>query len=228
MPVNTPNNQPLLVAYGQSQPLINVGQLPIISNRNPGVNDRKAIGSVWVNKLLNTAWIETSVTNNQANWLQVEASGGAGVFSSLTVVGTTNLVGTTGINLAGAAGTQIGVGGTGAVSIGNATGNTTIAAGNLTVTNGNLSLGTLGNKINITTAASGTNASVGKTASMAAGTIVVATAAVTASSIILVSHATAAGTMGNLSIGTIVPGVSFAILTDNVLDTSTVNFMIIN
>jgi hypothetical protein len=86
----------------------------------------------------------------------------------------------------------------------------------------------LGNKLVITTAASGTGASTGKTAAMSSGTIVVNTSAVTATSIILVSHALAAGTLGNLSIGTIVPGVSFAILTDNVLDTSTVSFLIIN
>lgn len=305
MSINTPNDQPQRIAYGQSQPLLSVFNPPILSNRAPTVNDRKAIGQIWVTKATNTAYIETSVVNNAAAWTII-AGAGASIFTSLTVTpgpisltGVLTQLGTANINTSGAASsnigtgsnsgtvsignasstavsilgpvninnagsqiTNIGVAGTGAVNLGNATGNVTIPAGNLvatlgnitasagniaatlgsvtagttltatlgniTATNGNLNLAHIGNKLLITTAASGTNASAGTTAAMAAGTIVVANTAVTAASIILVSHATAGGTMGILSIGTIVPGVSFAILTDNVLDISTVNFLIIN
>jgi hypothetical protein len=106
-------------------------------------------------------------------------------------------------------------------------GSITSTAGNITATNGNLVLGTAGNKLVIPT---GTNASVGTSAAMVAGTIVVNTTAVTASSIILVSHNTLAGTAGSVSTPTasIVPGVSFTIISSSNLDTSTVNWLIIN
>lgn len=263
-------------AYTRNQPEAVLFPAPVIANRAPTTADKNyAIGQLWIepkntsNVAVNAAWILTSIINNLANWADI--TGGAGVFTTLTVtglstLGATTIVGTANINASGAATTTIGTGGTGAVNIGNATGNTAVTGnmtvtgnitsttgniaatlgslaagtsvtagtsitstlGNITATNGNLVMSTLGNKLVIPTAASGTNASVGTTAAMAAGTIVVANTAVTANSIILVSHATAAGTLGQLSIGTITPGVNFAILTDNVLDVSTVNFLIIN
>jgi|WetSurMetagenome_2_1015567.scaffolds.fasta_scaffold164149_1 hypothetical protein len=112
---------------------------------------------------------------------------------------------------------------------GSVTAATTLTAtlGNITATNGNLNLAGAGNKILIhaTTAASD---SVGTTAAMTAGSIVVACTAVTASSIIFLTHNTAGGTMGNLTYGSINPGVGFKIDSDNVADTSTVNYLIIN
>lgn len=231
MPVNNPNNQPLLVGYGQSQGLINIFPYPIISNRDPGVNDRKAIGVVWVNKLTNAAWVLTSISNAQANWLAVGGGGGAGVFTDLTVTpGPTSITGTTNINTSGAEVTNIGVGGTGAVNLGNATGNTVISAGDLEVTNGSITvdigdvIATLGNieatAGNIT--AGGViqtvdgNVELGTagnklvivpganasigTATLVAGTVTVATTAVTASSIIFISRNTPGGTVGDLSV----------------------------
>ena len=89
----------------------------------------------------------------------------------------------------------------------------------------NLVLGTAGNKLSIAT---GANASIGVSGALAASAVTVTTTAVTASSKIFITRAAAAGTLGNLSIGTITAGVSFTITTDNVLDTSTVNWIIIN
>ncbi len=136
--------------------------------------------------------------------------------------------GLTTINNGTALDTDIGIGGTGAVHMGNATGNTFVDAGSLQITAGNLILAALGSKLSITSAVNGVNASVGVTAAMAAGSVIVANTAVTANSLILVSHGVAAGTLGHLSIGAVVPGVSFQVLTDNVLDTSTVTFLMIN
>lgn len=91
---------------------------------------------------------------------------------------------------------------------------------------GNLSLTTAGNKIKIAT---GTNASVG-TATLVGGTVTVSTTAVTASSKIFLTDATtgALTNIGTPTVGTIVAGTSFVINSSNVLDTSAVNWFIIN
>jgi hypothetical protein len=91
--------------------------------------------------------------------------------------------------------------------------------------NGNLALLTAGNKIKITT---GSNASVGKSAAMTAGSITISTTAVTSSSLIFLTHATVAGTQGILSVGTITNGTSFVINSSSALDTGTVNWWIVN
>lgn len=156
---------------------------------------------------------------------------GAGTFTDLTATGTVHL------NVTGAGVTTIGTGGTGAVNIGNATGNTavtgsltttttlTASLGAITATNGDLVLGTAGNKLSIAT---GSNASIGTSAAMTAGAITISTTAVTASSKIFLSAATAGGTQGVLSVANIVAATSFDIVSSSNLDTSTVNWLIIN
>jgi hypothetical protein len=101
-----------------------------------------------------------------------------------------------------------------------------IDTGNTTIGNGNLSLATAGNKLNIAT---GSNASIG-TATLSGGTITVATTAVTASSKIFLTDATtgALTNIGTPTVGIIVAGTSFVINSSNVLDTSSVNWLIIN
>jgi len=91
---------------------------------------------------------------------------------------------------------------------------------------GNLSLTTAGNKIKIAT---GSNASVG-TATLSGGTVTVNTTAVTSSSKIFLTPQTT-GALTNIgvpTVGTIVNGTSFVINSSNVLDTSNVNWFIIN
>jgi hypothetical protein len=132
------------------------------------------------------------------------------------------------------------------ITIGNATGTTSVdiyagsgnvnlngnvfatasidAATTLTATNGNLVLGTAGNKLEI---AAGSNASVGVTAAMTAGVIVVSTTAVTASSLIFYSVVTPGGTVGTYTI-TKSAGVSFTITSTSGTETSTFNYLIIN
>lgn len=92
--------------------------------------------------------------------------------------------------------------------------------------NGNVSLNTAGNKLFIAT---GSNASVG-TATLSGGTVTVSTTAVTASSKIFLTDATT-GVLTNIgtpTVGTIVAGTSFVINSTNVLDGSSVNWLIIN
>ena len=174
--------------------------------------------SIW--KLLNLSASQGVTT---ANWVEISSSSGPiesvlGTASQVTV--TTNS-GTATVSLPSAITTP-----------GSLTTTTSLTAtlGNITATNGNLVLGSAGNKINIhaTTAASD---SVGTSAALDGASpsqLVVATTAVTASSKIFLSRATNAGTPGFLAIGTIVPGVSFQIISSANGDTSTVNYWIVN
>ena len=120
--------------------------------------------------------------------------------------------------------------GTKTVTVGNADGLTTAnflgphnVTGAVGVT-GNLTLAAAGNKFLITV---GANASCGTSGALVGGTLVVATTACTANSIIFLTHHTPAGTSGILS-SVLNPGVGFTINSTNALDTSLVNWLIIN
>ncbi len=154
MAINSNNNN---VGYSLNQPLTIMAPMPIVGRRAPTVNDiNYQIGQEWVFPASNAVYFLTSVVSNSASWT-LSSSGGAGVFSSLTVTpGPISLTGTTSINTSGAAATSIGTGGTGAVNIGNTTGNTavtgtlttsagiTATTGNIVASAGNLTA-TLGN-----------------------------------------------------------------------------------
>lgn len=134
-------------SYGYPNPQSNLFPDPIVTSRAPATTDFGEIGQEWVDSSANNIYFLSSISSGAANWQLMEKSGGAGVFTSLTVTpGPISLTGTTTINTAGAGTTTIGTGGTGAVSIGNATGNTAIT-GSLTVsvavstTNGTVSAG---------------------------------------------------------------------------------------
>lgn len=103
-------------------------------------------------------------------------------------------------------------------------GATTTPTDKLEVT-GNIALLTAGNKLKITT---GSNASIGVSGAMTAGSITISTTAVTANSLIFLTHATLGGTQGILSVGTITAGTSFVINSSSATDTGTVNWWIIN
>lgn len=64
-------------------------------------------------------------------------------------------------------------------------------------------------------------------ATLVAGTVTIATTSVVAASLILHSRKLTGGTAGDLSIANIVDGVSFDIVSDSALDTSTVSWMIV-
>lgn len=137
-------------------------------------------------------------------------------------------VGATGTLLAGSTGANPAFTGSPSVS-GSLTAATTITAtlGAITATNGNLDLATAGNKLLIAT---GADASIGTSAAMTAGSITISTTAVTASSIISLTANTPGGTAGILSAPTasIIDGTSFVINSSSSLDTSTVNWWIVN
>lgn len=104
-------------------------------------------------------------------------------------------------------------------------GSTTTAVEAVEVT-GNIELTTAGNKLMIAT---GADASIG-TATMVAGTVTVSTTAVKTGSKIFLSVNTPGGTQGFISApdASITDGTSFVINSSNALDTSTVNWWIIN
>ncbi len=207
------NNSQQRLAYSINQPLNAIFNPPVIAQRNPTGNDKQPLGSIWINRLTDDAWVLTSIVSNLANWINI--AGGSGSFDSLSVV---NGI-TAGTSIA--AGTTL-TAGTGVTAT---TGGVTATAGNITATNGNLVLGTAGNKLSIAT---GANASVGVSGALAAGTVTVNTTAVTASSRIFLTRAVAGGTLGNLSVGTITAGTSFTITSSDAGDTSTINWLIIN
>lgn len=65
------------------------------------------------------------------------------------------------------------------------------------------------------------------TATLVAGTVTISTAAVETGSFILHARKTAGGTLGNLSLGTVVAGTSFVINSSSGSDTSTINWAIL-
>ena len=138
------NQQTTLVGYGFNHGLQKLAPLAIQALRDPGVTDFATPFTPWRNNsnpAVPRLFFFAGANNGQAIWQQIEAAGGAGDFSSLTVSpGPTSITGITNINTGlGSGVTNIGVGGTSAVNIGNSTGNVTIPAGNLTVTLGNIS-----------------------------------------------------------------------------------------
>lgn len=62
------------VAYGLSDALLNVGQLPIISLRAPTTGDKAELGTIWIFKPQNLAFILTSIVNNEAQWVNISQS----------------------------------------------------------------------------------------------------------------------------------------------------------
>lgn len=82
-------SQNVNIGYSFNQPLSSIFPSPIVSTRSPLSTDKAQIGTVWINKTLNDAWILTSVVSNAATWTSV--GGGAGEFSNLTVTGNADI-----------------------------------------------------------------------------------------------------------------------------------------
>lgn len=122
MPTLTPDTTPF---YGGGQ-VVNPANV-IKTTGAPGTaNIKQKLGTLAIDNAAGLAYILVSKSGGTATWTLLEGSGGSGVFSSLAVTGTSTLTGATNINITGAALTKIGVGGTGAVQIGNTTGNTSV------------------------------------------------------------------------------------------------------
>lgn len=216
----------------------------VIFERAPTLADAKPydIGTIWLDRVGRTCYVLVSKPSNVAEWLNFGSNTG--------VIETINLLSPTpagNITISGTA-NQVVVSNLGStITIGLSAvlvvpGSLTVASGNLTLTNGNLRFNTAGNKIvsvNVgTTAAAGGNSFGSVT--LVGGTVTVATTAVTANSLVSIWRqspgATGAAALGLLSVGTIVPGVSFDINaldpTDSTAliatDVSVVGWMIIN
>lgn len=87
-------NNRLLVAYGLTQALENLSPQPIVAKRAPTTADKAQLGTIWVIPSLGAAYLLVAIANNLATWILLESSGGAGLFSSLTVTpGPTDLEG---------------------------------------------------------------------------------------------------------------------------------------
>jgi hypothetical protein len=70
-------------APGLNQPFVNVFQSPIVSRRAPTSNDKAPIGCVWVYAGVDQVYMATSIDAGATTWSSL--SGGAGLFTSLTV-----------------------------------------------------------------------------------------------------------------------------------------------
>ena len=165
------------VAYGLSDALLNVFPAPIVGLRNPTTADKAQIGSVWVNKVANDAWVLTSITNNMANWTGV--GGGAGSFTSLTVA-PGNITATNGnINATAgsmSAGTTI-TAGTGLIAT---TGGVTATAGNIVATAGNITASAGNIAATLGSVSAGTTVTAGTGITATTGNIVASTGNITA------------------------------------------------
>jgi len=85
MSVRSQNN----VAYGLTDALLNVPLMPIVANRAPTSNDMAPIGTIWVFKSQNLAYVITSIVNNEANWVGISQSAGDFVRYTLQTVDNT-------------------------------------------------------------------------------------------------------------------------------------------
>ena len=99
----------------------------------------------------------------------------------------------------------------------------TITSGDLTATSGNVIVSTAGKGLQIK---SGSNAKIGTTSAMTAGSVVVSNTSVTANSVILHARKTTGGTPGNVSY-TISAGTSFTLTSTSGTETSTFDYMIV-
>lgn len=108
------------LSYGLSQALIGIPAAPIISSRAPTTSDKAEIGSTWINKTTNIAYVITSIVANSATWGSTTSTGTAAVVASLTAT-TGNITATLGDFVATA-------------------GDVTVTAGDITVSAGALSV----------------------------------------------------------------------------------------
>jgi len=78
-------------AIGRSTPYVEIGPLPIVSQRAPTTNDRCEIGTMWIDEPNDDVYVITSASGGTSVW--INAGGGTGTFNALTVT-TTATIGT--------------------------------------------------------------------------------------------------------------------------------------
>lgn len=142
-------------AYGITDALLNTPPMPIISKRAPLTSDMAPLGQIWIYTTTNTPYILTSIVSNLANWTLLVASGGAGVFTSVTAA-TTVTAGTGFIATAG--------------GLAATAGNITTAAGNMSAS-GSVTAGTSMSAGTTITAGTGISATAGDIVAVGAGSV---------------------------------------------------------
>ena len=83
------------VAYGRTSPLILLPDQTVRANRNPTDQDKKEIGTFWVNQTDNSVYIITNI-RGISTWIAL--TGGEGIFTNLEVTGDLTVDGDTELN----------------------------------------------------------------------------------------------------------------------------------
>src|SRR5271170_358629 len=191
--------------------------------RAPLATDIYNPGTMWQNNAVSPAVVY--YTTGGGNWYELNVTG----FGVSSVTGTPNQVTATpatGDVVLSIPSTFIAPGSIAATSVISAQGNITTFAGDLTAINGDIVLGTVGNRLIIST---GVGAAVGTSGALVGGTITVSSAGITNACRIFLSVNAPGGTPGILSAPTsgYVIGTSFTINSSSNTDTSTVNYLLI-
>lgn len=120
------------IAYGLNQPNVDVFPVPIVAERAPTNNDKAEVGTRWIDRSGDDAYVLTSIKSGVPSW--VNTGGGSANFSSITA--TDDITSTNG---------DISSGGSVSSTTGMTVGNTlTVSAGDVDVTSGSVVLGSAG------------------------------------------------------------------------------------
>lgn len=191
--------------YGYPNPQSNQFLDPIVTNRAPLTSDRGIAGQVWVDQTNNLAYMFNKNSAGLAQWIQIVAGGGAGVFTSLIVTGAlTQTAGNVDISAdAAVAAVNIATGAAAkTLTLGSAT------AGSVTNVNSQLVIATAGKGLTINGGAA--TDTIGQ-ATLVAGVATVLNTNIAATDRIFISRRTTGGAaIGNLTY-VINAGVSFVV-----------------
>lgn len=191
--------------YGYPSPQSNQFLDPIVTNRAPLTSDRGIAGQVWVDQTNNLAYMFNKNSAGLAQWIQIVAGGGAGVFTSLIVTGAlTQTAGNVNISAdAAVAAVNIATGASAkTLTLGSAT------AGSVTNVNSDLVIATAGKGLTINGGAA--TDTIGQ-ATLVAGVATVLNTNIAATDRIFISRRTTGGAaIGNLTY-VINAGVSFVV-----------------
>lgn len=195
--------------YGYPSPQSNQFLDPIVTNRAPLTSDRGIAGQVWVDQTNNLAYMFNKNSAGLAQWIQIVAGGGAGVFTSLIVTGAlTQTAGNVNISAdAAVAAVNIATGAAAkTLTLGSAT------AGSVTNVNSDLVIATAGKGLTINGGAA--TDTIGQ-ATLVAGVATVLNTNIAATDRIFISRRTTGGAaVGNLTY-VINAGVSFVVSSFN-------------
>lgn len=214
--------------YGYPNPQSNQFLDPVVTNRAPLTSDRGIAGQVWVDQTNDLAYMFNKNSAGLAQWIQIVAGGGAGVFTSLIVTGAlTQTAGNVNISAdAAVAAVNIATGAAAkTLTLGSAT------AGSVTNVNSDLVIATAGKGLTINGGAA--TDTIGQ-ATLVAGVATVLNTNIAATDRIFISRRTTGGAaIGNLTY-VINAGVSFVVssfdddgVTATITDVGSFDYLII-